>query len=146
MKTLRTLVLLAVAALVAAAPVAADLEDDLMEREKALWKAWGEKDGDAYRAETTEDYVQVVAGVGVMAGRETVAKAVESHDCNLASFSFSDAALRQPSPEIAFVTYVATQDTRCGGQPLPSKVGATSVWVLRDGKWMAYSYQETPLE
>ncbi len=64
----------------------------------------------------------------------------------LSSFTFSDAKLRQPSPDVAILTYVAAQDTKCDGQALPPKVFATSIWVRQGGKWMSYSYQETPID
>jgi hypothetical protein len=116
-----------------------------LSREKALWKAWGEKKGEPFRAQASEDYVQVVAGVGMVAGREAVAKEIESHSCVMSSFDFTDAKLRQPSPDVAILTYVATQDTKCAGEALPSKVFATSVWVRQGDKWQGYHYQETPI-
>jgi hypothetical protein len=132
---------------VVATPVAAaGLQDDLIAREKALWTAWGEKKGEPTRAQTVEDYVQVVAGVGMTAGREAVASAIEKHTCVMKSFSFQDAKLRQPTPDIAILTYVATQDTSCDGQALPGKIFATSIWVRQGGTWMGYSYQETPID
>lgn len=78
MKTLLNALLLSL--LVATPALAApDLKDDLLGREKALWKAWGEKEGAPFRAQASEDYVQVVAGVGIVAGREAVAKEIEGH-------------------------------------------------------------------
>lgn len=144
MRKLTTAVLLL---LVAAAPIAAaDLKDDLLSHEKALWKDWGEKKGESFRSQASEDYVQVIAGVGMVAGREAVAKEIESHSCVMTSFDFTDAKLRQPTPDVAILTYVATQDTKCAGEALPPKVFATSIWVKKDGKWMSYSYQETPID
>lgn len=133
--------------LVVAAPLAAkDLKEDLIAREKQGWKDWADKKGDAFRAKSTEDYVQVVAGVGLASGREAVAKEIEGHDCVMKSFEFSQPALRQPAPNVAILSYVATQDTTCGGVALPKKVFATGIYVLQDNKWMAYSYQETPID
>ena len=144
MKTVLAALLLLV---VAVAPAAAGgLQDDLLAREKALWKAWGDKDSKPFLAETVADYVQVVAGVGMVAGRDAVAASIEGHKCVMKSFEFKDAKLRQPSPDVAILTYVATQDTTCEGQALPSKVFATAVWVRSGGKWLDYSYQETPID
>ncbi len=145
-RTPLTAILLLFVAATAAPIAAADLKDDLLAREKALWQAWGDKKADPTRAQTSEDYVQVVAGVGATFGREAVAKAIESHSCVMKSFTFSDAKLRQPDPKVAVLTYVATQDTKCGDAALPAKVFATSMWIERDGKWVGYSYQETPID
>ena len=93
-----------------------------------------------------EDYVQVVAGVGLATGRETVAKAIEGHDCVMKSFEFTGVTLRQPATNLAILNYTATQDTTCGGAALPKKIFATSMWIQQDGKWLSYSYQETPID
>lgn len=133
--------------LVVTAPLAAaDLKEDLLAREKQSWKDWADKKGDAFRASVVEDYVQVVAGVGASTGREAVAKGVEGHDCVMKSFDFTGVTLRQPAPSLAILNYVATQDTACGGVALPKKVFATSMWIQKDGKWLSYSYQETPID
>ncbi len=133
--------------LVVAAPLAAaDLKEDLLAREKQSWKDWADKKGDAFRASAVEDYVQVVAGFGPSTGREAVAKAIEGHDCVMKSFAFTDVTLRQPAPNVAVLNYVATQDTTCGGVALPKKVFSTAMWIQKDGKWMSYSYQETPID
>jgi hypothetical protein len=42
-------------------------------------------------------------------------------------FELSDSNLRQVSPDIAILTYTATQDTTCGGQRLPAKVCSTAL-------------------
>jgi hypothetical protein len=133
----------------AAVPILAaneDLQADLLSREKALWTAWGKKDGNPTRKDAVESYVQVVAGVGMVQGREAVAAEIEKHDCVLKSFDFKDAKLRRPAPDVAILSYVATQDTTCGGQRLPKKLFVTSVWQRYDGEWKAYSYQETPID
>jgi hypothetical protein len=144
MRTLPVALLLLAVAITPA--VAATLQDDLLGRERALWKAWGEKKGGETRAQATEDYVQVVAGVGMVSGREAVASAIEKHTCTMTSFDFQDAKLRQPASDVALLTYVATQKTTCDGQALPAKVFVTSTWIRQGSKWMAYSYQETPID
>ena len=70
---------------------------------------------------------------------------VKSNTCLMKSLD-TDAKLRQLSPDIAILTYMATQDTTCEGQKLPAKVFATSIYLRQGGKWRSTSYQETPLE
>ena len=57
----RLLVALLLLAAAVAPVAAAGLQDDLLAREKALWTAWGEKQGAPTRAQTVEDYVQIFA-------------------------------------------------------------------------------------
>jgi len=145
MKTLLAALMLVVA-VVPPALAADDLQETLLAREKALWTAWGNKDSGPTRKETVESFVQVVAGVGMTAGRDAAAKVIETHNCVMKSFEFSDANLRRPAPDVAILTYVATQDTSCGGQKLPKKVFVSSTWVKRDGEWKGFQYQETPID
>jgi uncharacterized protein (TIGR02246 family) len=132
---------------VAAPPLqAGDLQADLLAREKASWTAWGNRDGAASTQGMTEDIVQVIAGIGRTVGKQAVAAATSGHDCVMNSFEFHDAQLRQITPDVAILSFRATQDTNCGGQALPSSVHATSVYVRRDGDWLVTSYQETPAD
>ena len=94
----------------------------------------------------TEDAVQVVAGAGVSKGRDKIIADVSSHTCQMKEFEFSDSSLRQLSPDVAILTYTATQDTTCDGHKLPGKVYSTAVYVRQGGKWRSTSYQETALE
>lgn len=144
MKSSMATLLLMVAAV--SPSVAADLKDDLVAMEKRAWTAWGSQDAQAFRDLMTEDAVQAVAGAGVSTGREKIMADVKSNTCQMKSFEFTDAKLRQLSPDIAILTYMATQDTTCEGQKLPAKVFATSIYLRQGGKWRSTSYQETPLE
>ncbi len=145
-KTLTSLAALLLLLVVAAPLAASDLKADLLAREKQSWKDWADKKGDTFRAQAVEDYVQVVAGVGAATGREAVAKEIEGHNCVMKSFDFTNVTLRQPAANLAILNYVATQDTTCDGVALPKKVFSTSMWIQKDGKWMSYSYQETPID
>jgi uncharacterized protein (TIGR02246 family) len=144
MKSIMTALLLAVA--LVSPSMASDLEAELLAREKSGWLAWAKRDTTAMKDTMTEDAVQVVAGAGVSKGRDKIIADVSSHNCQMKEFEFSDSNLRQLSPDVAILTYTATQDTTCDGQKLPAKVYSTAVYVRQDGKWRSTSYQETALE
>jgi uncharacterized protein (TIGR02246 family) len=130
----------------AAGPASAGLQEDLLAMDKAQWTAWGKKDGAAAGKYITEDYVQVVAGFGTTVGRDAVVKATNGLTCELKSFEFTDAKLRQVAPGVAILSYQASQDTTCDGAKLPPKLQVTSVYVQKDGKWLSANYQETAVE
>ena len=144
MKSIMTALLLAVAVL--SPSMASDLKEELLAREKSGWSAWAKRDTTTMKDTWTEDAVQVVAGAGVSKGRDKIIADVSSHNCQMKGFEFSDSSLRQLSPNVAILTYTATQDTTCGAQKLPAKVYSTAVYVRQDGKWRSTSYQETALE
>jgi uncharacterized protein (TIGR02246 family) len=144
MKSIVTTLLLTIA--VASPSMGGDLKDELLAREKSGWSAWAKRDTTEMKDTWTEDAVQVVAGAGVSKGRDKIIADVSSHNCQMKEFELSDSGLRQPSPDVAILTYTATQDTTCDGQKLPAKVYSTAVYVRQDGKWRTTSYQETALE
>ena len=144
MKAIMTAMLLAVAMI--SPSMAGDLKEELLAKEKSGWSAWAKRDTSAMKDTMTEDAVQIVAGAGVSKGRDKIIADVSSHNCQMKDFEFSDSSLRQLSPDVAILTYTATQDTTCDGQKLPAKVYATAVYVRQGGKWRVTNYQETPLE
>jgi len=143
MKTYMAGLLLVLAA--ASPSMAADLKGDLIAMEKSGWKAWYNHDAKAYSDLMTEDAVQAAAGA-VTTGREKILAVLGSDTCKLKSFEFADTNVRQPSPDIAIVTYTATQDVTCDGKKSPAKVFATAIYARNDGKWRWTNYQETVLE
>jgi uncharacterized protein (TIGR02246 family) len=132
--------------LLAAVPAAAGLQEDLVAMDKAQWTAWSKKDGEVFRKTLTPDAVQIVAGSGALAGRDTIADAVAGLSCDVKSFDFQDVKLRQLTPDVAILSYTATQDSTCDGAKLPAKVQATSVYVQKNGKWLSANYQETAVD
>jgi uncharacterized protein (TIGR02246 family) len=131
---------------VVGSPAMADLKDDLIAIEKTAWTTWASRDGKAFGAMLTEDAVLAVAGAPVAMGRDEIMANVSSSDCQMKSFDFADVKLRQLSPDIAILTYTATQDTTCQGQKLPGTVYSTTIYVRQGGEWRTTNYQETALE
>ena len=138
--------LLPILLLLAAVPAAAGLTEDLLAMEKAQWTAWSKADGAALAKFITEDHNHTVAGIGSVAGRDAVISSVNALKCEVKSFDFKDAKLRQVAPTVAILTYTATQDTTCEGTKLPPKIRSTAVYVQKDGKWLSVNYQETPID
>ncbi len=93
----------------------------LSANETALWNAWKSKDAKPFQMWLSADSVMV--GETGVAGKGDVTKMMESMPCDVKSF---------------------TEGT-CGGTAIPT-VWASSVWVNRGGKWMAFAHQETAVK
>ncbi|HYW73300.1 MAG TPA: nuclear transport factor 2 family protein [Pyrinomonadaceae bacterium] len=115
----------------------------LQASETTLWNAWKDKDAKPFNSWLTPDAV-MVGGTGV-AGKKDVASAMASMPCEVKSFTLSDWKLTMIDVDHAFLTYKGMADGSCAGKPIPP-VWASSVWVNRKGKWMAFSHQETNIE
>jgi len=137
----------ALTGLLLATPVmAGDLAGELVAIDKALWTAWGAGNPAPFKEHLAEDYVQAVAGAGVVSGKDRVVAGLAPGACEVKSFDFQDVKARMVTDDVAILSYVATQDASCGGEQLVPKVFATSIYVRRDGKWMSAAYQETPIQ
>lgn len=134
--------------LVASSPLhaAGDLKEHLLKRDEAMWTAWGKADGKAFEKGLTKDSVQIVAGSGILVGRDAIVASVSEGGCELKSFEFTGAKVRRLAPNVAVLSYTATQDAACGDNKLPPKVQSTSIYVRKKGKWMNAGYQETPID
>ena len=120
------------------------LQADLVTKEKALWDAWGKKDGKPFEESMNPDTVGVDAVNGISIGRDTAVKQITTHNCEVKSYNLSDEKVTPIDKDAVILTYKADQDVTCGGQKMPSTVYASSIWKKQSGKWWAAFHQETP--
>jgi hypothetical protein len=110
--------------------------------EKKLWEAWKNKDAKPFKANLSADSIQIgESGVGT---KNAIVEAMGNSGCEVKSYALSDIKVTFYNNSTAIVTYKGTQDATCEGQALPPAVWASSVYVMRGGKWLAASHQETP--
>ncbi len=109
--------------------------------EKKLWEAWKNKDTKPFKANLSADSIMI--GDSGVANKTTAIKDLESMACEVKSYELSDIKVTFLNSSAALVTYKATQDATCGGQAAPAAVWASSAYVMRGGKWLAASHQET---
>jgi len=110
--------------------------------EKKLWEAWKTKDSKPFKANLSADSI-MVGDMGV-ADKATAIKALADSSCDVKSYELSDIKVTFLNSSAALITYKAAQDATCAGTQLPAAVWASSAYVMRGGKWMAASHQETP--
>lgn len=115
----------------------------LSANETALWNAWKNKDAKPFQMWLAADSVMIGdQGVGT---KGDVTQMMATMPCEVKSFTLSDWKIAMADANAALVTYKGAADGTCGGQPIPT-VWASSVWVNRRGKWLAFSHQETPVK
>ena len=121
----------------------AQLLKKLSANENKLWEAWKNKDAKPFQMWLASDALMVSEeGVGT---KGDITKMMASSPCDVKSFSLSDWKLAMVDANAALITYKASAEGTCGGQPIPN-TWASSLWVIRKGKWMAFSHQETPIK
>lgn len=109
--------------------------------EKKLWEAWKNKDLKPFKATLSADSV-MIGDMGV-ANKTEALKALEA-PCEVKSYELSDFKVTFLNNSAALLTYKSTQDATCAGQQVPPAAWSSSAYVLRGGKWLAASHQETP--
>jgi hypothetical protein len=112
--------------------------------EKKLWEAWKNKDFKPFRANLSADSI-MISEMGVANKTEAV-KAMEGTPCEVKSYELSDIKVTFLNSSAAIITYKGTQDATCGGTQVPAAVWASSAYVMRGGRWLAASHQETPVK
>jgi hypothetical protein len=141
---------LAIAALVCLSPLfnpllfGQDVKSTVTSIEKSLWEAWKTHQIKPFEQFLTADTVNVTSQ-GLTAGKEAVIKDMTANPCEVRNYSLSDWQFHEVSSDTVILTYKAKQDATCRGSKVPAEVLATAVYVKKNGKWMAASYQETPM-
>ena len=117
-------------------------EHAIQKLETSLWQAWKDHDAKPFEEHLTSDSVNV--GGSPMRGKANIVKEITSPNCQVSSFSLSGFGYQWLDARTVIVTYAATQDVVCGGEKVPAKVNASSVWVKRGKKWLNAFHQESP--
>ena len=118
------------------------LQDTLEDLERKSWVAWQGHDAKYFEQFLSEDHIEM-GGFGPST-KAVVVSGVVGGGCVVKSYEVDHFKATRFDAHTAVLTYHAAQDTRCGGSPVPSPVWATSVYVLRDGRWQNAVYGQTP--
>src|SRR5947209_2049295 len=115
----------------------------LSANETKLWDAWKNKDAKPFQMWLSADSVMI--SEGGIEGKGDVTKEMAAMPCEVKSYSLSDWKLTMINPGAALLTYKGSAVGTCAGTAIPT-VWASSIWVNRGGKWLAFSHQETPVK
>ncbi|HEX6127012.1 MAG TPA: nuclear transport factor 2 family protein [Pyrinomonadaceae bacterium] len=124
-----------------AAPPTADA---LMAMDNQAWEAWKNKNAKFFEGMLADTFVGF-DDKGVRSTRADMLKAVAEHKCEVKSYSLSDPHVTSVSPDVAVLTYKATQDATCDGKKLPGTVRAASVVVRSGDTWKGAYHNEVAI-
>lgn len=115
-------------------------EADAIAKEKATWATLEKKDYDAFGNMLTTDYIEV-GDDGVFDKAGIVA---ELKDFTVSDPTFSNWKMMPIDKDAVLLMYeVSFKGTFKGQEVPPGPYRASSVWVNREGKWLAAYYQQT---
>ena len=118
------------------------LKNKIIEREKAAWKAWQDKNPTWFQDNATDECLWVTQG-GVSNKTEWIKKSASA--CDVKSYSFDNFQLVMLNKNSVVITYTATVDATCGTFKLPNKMRTSVSYVKRNGKWLEAFYMEMPI-
>ena len=119
------------------------LKETLTKLEKQSWEAWKKRDGKFFQEFLSDDHVEV--GFSGVANKAAVVATVASPACVVKSYAVDNFKVTQFDANTAVLTYRAEQDTICNGNPVPSPVWVSSLYVKRGNRWLNAVYQQSQI-
>jgi hypothetical protein len=109
--------------------------------ENRFWQTLQRNDLAALKSMMTADYLSVEDGIST---RDQVIGYL-AH-CELNGFTLSDQREETISASAIATIYRIREEATCGAKHYNGTYIATTVWVLRDGQWLAQLHTEHPLD
>jgi len=132
------------AARTTASPAAATVsEATITDQEKQVWDAIKRKDNTTLSSMLTDDFIFVSSD-----GLQNKTEAINGiKDFNPTDYTFSEWKVIAIDKDAAVVTYKLVVKGTSMGKPLPdTPARCSSVWVNRNGKWVAIFHQDTDVQ
>src|SRR2546429_8445916 len=134
----------AVTALIASAAVAiaGPEKEAIMEKEKAAWQAFKDKDAAGFKKVVDKDFKGVYAqGVSDMAKELSDMK-----KWDMKSFAISDFTAFSDEKDVIVTTYTVKIEGTFDGKDASGTYNAGSVWKMENGAWMAIFHTNVKAE
>jgi hypothetical protein len=125
------------------APAAPTLAS-LLALEKSSFEAWKTKDAKFWDTFLSDKFVGWGSS-GARLDKAAAAKEYTGSDCDIKSYTLSDAQMKPLGNEAALLTYKFNVDGSCGGQPFPALAWAASVYVREADGWKETFYADAPV-
>jgi uncharacterized protein (TIGR02246 family) len=120
------------------------VEAELLDLEKRYWQALKDQDVDA-ATRLTDDPCLLTGAQGVaLIDRNTLAATMKTASYTLNSFVLKDGAqVRLLRDDVAIIAYQVHEELTVDGKPVTLDAADSSVWVLRDGRWLCALHTES---
>ena len=119
------------------------LEAKIIKLDKSGWKAWKNKNAKWFEINTTKNFVSISSD-GI-SDKSQVIKSI-ANDCDIISYALSEFKFISINENSVLLTYIATQDGKCGGIKLNAKVRVAANYIKQKGKWLEAFYMETRID
>ena len=119
------------------------LEEKIIKLDKTGWEAWKNKNGEWFELNTTKNFVSV-SSEGISNKSQVIKSTV--YDCNVISYELNEIKFIFVNENSVLLTYVATQDGKCGGVKLNSKIRVAANYIKQNNKWLEAFYMETKID
>ncbi len=132
MKKLFSCTMIALLATIAVSIAAPD-NDAMMEKEKAAWQAFKDKNADGFKKVVDHDMIGVYAdGVADM-----TKEMADMQKWDMKSFAISDYKSHSDEKDVVVSSYKVTLEGTFDGKDASGVYNAGSVWKQENGKWLA---------
>ena len=120
----------------------AEMDKELIEREKQYWKALQQRDT-ATVLELT-DFPCLVAGASGVAriDEKTFAKMLENPKYAIQHADLKDVQIQRLTDDIAVVAYKVREELLVEGKPVAFDAADSSTWIRRNGRWACAAHTE----
>src|SRR6476661_6146940 len=124
----------ALASSVPAFAKSSSVEAQLIDREKASWAAWKDKDVAFWQRHLSADHVEIDGPNGPQ-DRDYVLKGVADRTCAVTHFNLGNFSFRQLGADTGMLVYRAEQEFACGDKRIPNIGWVTSLYRRKNGRW-----------
>lgn len=124
--------------------VARSVSATIEANERGTWEAFKAGDEAAYRALCCAEFCEISAN-GELHTLDDIARGMRTYVTK--GYVMEDVVVTRLADNVFSIRYKLTVDYVEGGKALPTKkCRASAVWIKREEKWLAASYQESRFE
>lgn len=143
------IVMVACFAAVLASPLYAQtssLQDEITQAFNAISQAYANRDTDTVRSMSTDDFIWISSFNGGGRSLDDQLTAVSQGQFTFSLQPLGETTIASVADDTALQRFHADVSGAYGGEPLPSPIAITLIWLRQDGDWRQRLYQETPIE